>query len=141
MNIYVKINAVRYSISYFSYRVNKTADSLELSHNLLCTVLTQDALIIGNTIEFYSDDSLIYSGLLTQSTKFNSKLNVQSVKNSTLPASGTRLIEDIVFFSSSQIRVSRDFSIFPFDTIQTSVGDFIVNTVVHYDIYSEMTYG
>lgn len=141
MNIYVKINSIQYSIESYSYRLSSVTSDTKISHLLSCVVLTDDIISDTDTIEFYSDDVLVYTDPINDVIKNKSKTTVRSDKTVNIPTLITNVIEDILFYSSTRLRVPKNFSLSPLNTINTPIGNFIAGRVVHYNLYSEIEIG
>ena len=141
MSKFVKINSIQYPISSFNYRLRQTADATSTSYIFRCTLHTEeDTIAVDDTIEFYSDGALIYTGTVKLKTSVGTVIQIESTKNlAGTPTSHT--ISEIFFYSSSSVRFPLNFDIYPYDTVHSIAGDLVVNEIVHYDITSEMTYG
>ena len=141
MSKYVTINLIQYPISAYNFRLRKTADLSSTSYIFRCTLHSKiDVIAIDDPIGFYSDGILIYSGDIKLKTSVGSVLQIESTKNLAGTPS-THTLGELFYYSTSSLRFPLNFNIYPYDTVQTVVGDFVVNEIVHYDIYSEVTYG
>lgn len=141
MNIYAIINSIKYPVSLYSYRLNNVAADTKISHYLNCVILTEDTIAISDTINFYSDDILIYTDPINEVIVNDYKITIRSDKTINTPITKENIIADLFYYSSTQMRVPLNFDLIPLDTISTFVGDFAISTVVHYDIYSEVALG
>jgi len=142
MNIYIKVDGVRYPVTLYSYRLNSVDSATKVSHILSVSVVAKNATIIaGSTIEFFSDDVLIYSDPINEVIKNEHKFTIRSEKTINIPVAKNVIVEDLFFYSSLSIRAPSNFDIIPLDTIYTDVGNFVAYTVVHHDFTTEVTIG
>jgi len=142
MNLYVKINSIKYSIISYSYRLNNVDLDTKISHLFSCVVVSDNAVIsVSDTIELYSDDVLIYSDPINSVIQNGTKFNIRSEKTVNIPASKENIIPALLYYSSTTLRVPLDFDIMPLDTLTTPSGTFTASTVINYNIYTEVTIG
>lgn len=141
MSKYVVINSIQYPISIYNLRLRKTADLSSTSYIFRCSLHSEtDVIVVDDTIEFYSDGMLIYIGEVKLKTVSGSLIQIESTKNlAGTPDSHT--LDELFYYSTSSLRFPLNFDIHPYDTVHSEVGDFVVDEIVHHDIYSELTYG
>lgn len=140
MNLYVKINGVRYPITQYSYRLNAVDSDTKVSHIFNTVVVSKTAVINqGDTIEFYSNDSLIYSDPINTVIKNGSYFDIQSLKEVLIPVSKNIIVDEVFYYSTVTLRMSLDFDVSPLDTIETVFGNFTAYTLTHSSINTEIS--
>ena len=143
MNIYVKINGVKYSIQEYNYRRNNVNSDIQVSNIFTCTVVADESSIINvsDQIDFYSDDVLIYTDPINSVIKNRFRFEIESEKTINATANKTLNVKDISLYSSNTVRSKLNFDIVPLDEVVTEYGSFIAKTVTHYSNISEFSYG
>lgn len=141
MNLYVKINSIKYPIISYSYRLNNVDNNTKISHLFSCVVVSEAIISANDTIEFYSDDVLIYSDPINSVIVNGSRISIESEKVINVPTSKTNTIDIIIFYSTNKIRTSLNLDVIPLDDLETSVGNFTAGKVTNYSFYSEIEIG
>lgn len=124
----------------FSFKQSATSDFSTVQNVLTLTIIDNEEIIFnGNTCDFYVNDNLIYSGLVTDFTE--DTIRVES--NSAISTDVVNA-EHTIFYNKAQIRTELNFDIEPYKNLVTPELDVIVNSVTHYysdTYYSEVRYG